>query len=206
MLFRAVLIAMDCWATDGRAPPASQIPSSKDRTLVEFEEWQTQFPKIPGVVIPSNPNRLVPYDFGPKASSGLLTLQPPARGHGDYKILVPAVDQDGNEIAGVRAPMVQAALGTYTGWNVRDRGHGEGYMHEFTGSYFPFPESEDIRRSIQDPRPSVRSRYIDIEDYLNEIRGAAENLVQEGLMLEEDVERFTAEVSNWRWLLRESGI
>lgn len=206
MLFRAVLIAMDCWATDGRAPPASQIPSSKDRTLVEFEEWQTQFPKIPGVVIPSNPNRLVPYDFGPKASSGLLTLQPPARGHGDYKILVPAVDQDGNEIAGVRAPMVQAALGTYTGWNVRDRGHGEGYMHEFTGSYFPFPESEDIRRSIQDPRPSVRSRYIDTEDYLNEIRGAAENLVQEGLMLEEDVERFTAEVSNWRWLLRESGI
>ena len=137
---------------------------------------------------------------------GLLTLQPPNRGHGEYKILVPAVDQDGNEIAGVRAPMVQAPLGTYCGWNVRDRGHGEGYMHEFTGSYIPFPENEDVRRAIQDPRPSVRSRYIDIESYLNEIRGAAKNLAQEGLMLEEDIERFTAEVSNWRWLLRESRI
>ena len=75
-----------------------------------------------------------------------------------------------------------------------------------TGSYIPFPESEDVRRAIRDPRPSVRSRYIDIESYLNEIRGTAKILVQEGLMLEEDIERFTAEVSNWRWLLRESGI
>ena len=34
------------------------------------------------------------------------------------------MDRDGNEQAGVRAPMVAAPLATYTGWNLRTRGHG----------------------------------------------------------------------------------
>ena len=58
-----------------------------------------------------------------------------------YTVLVPSVDRDGNDVPGVRAPMVAAPLGTYTGWNLRARGHGHGAQLRFEGSYIPFPES-----------------------------------------------------------------
>ena len=58
-----------------------------------------------------------------------------------YTVLVPAVDRDGNDIPGVRAPMVAAPLGTYTGWNLRARGFGHGMQLRFEGSYIPFAET-----------------------------------------------------------------
>ena len=39
MLLRAMLAALDAWATHGTEPPASRIPCRADGTLVEFEEW-----------------------------------------------------------------------------------------------------------------------------------------------------------------------
>ena len=54
-------------------------------------------------------------------------------------------------ISQASARLWQAPLGTYTGWNLRDRGQGEGYMHEFTGSYVPLPETDSVRRSTADP-------------------------------------------------------
>src|SRR6516225_7636213 len=50
MLFRAMLVAMDEWATNGTPLPASQIPTRADGTLVDFETWKRQFPAIPGVM------------------------------------------------------------------------------------------------------------------------------------------------------------
>ena len=102
--------------------------------------------------------------------------------------------------------MVRAPLGTYTGWNLRGRGHGEGYMHEFTGSYIPFPETDEVKQAIRDSRPSVKDRYMDSEGYVRAVRMGAENLLQESLMLDEDMERVVVEARNWSWLLRESGL
>jgi hypothetical protein len=39
MLFRAMLDAMDAWATNGTEPPASRIPRRADGTLCDYEEW-----------------------------------------------------------------------------------------------------------------------------------------------------------------------
>ena len=111
--------------------------------------------------------------------------------------LVPAVDADGNDIAGVRAPMVQAPLGTYTGWNLRDRGQGEGYMHEFTGSYVPLPETDSVRRSTADPRRSIVERYGDSGGYTKAVVAAAKQLVADRLMLKEDVEGVEAQSKDW---------
>ncbi len=197
MFFRGMLDAMDRWATDGTPPPESRIPKRSDGTLVTAEEWHRQFPSIPGVNIPSGPNGLPAYDFGPDADKGFLTKQPPEIGNGAYTVLVPAVDADGNDVAGVRAPMVQAPLGTYTGWNLRARGQGEGYMHEFTGSYVPLPETDSVRRSTGDPRRSIVERYGDADGYVRAVVEAAERLVADGLMLEEDVERVAARAQDW---------
>ena len=198
MLFRALLDALDAWATHGTEPPASRIPRRADGTLVEYEEWRSQFPRIPGVATPSGVNTLPLYDFGPDFERGLLTREPPevadARG---YPALVPAVDADGNDFAGVRAPMVEAPLGTCTGWNLRARGFGAGAMHEFTGSYLPFPDTDPEAAMTGDPRASVLARYGDARGYVVAIDAAARRLVDERLMLEEDLARVVARARDW---------
>ena len=93
--------------------------------------------------------------------------------------------------------MVQAPLATYTGWNIRDRGYGHGAMHEFTGSTIPFAETEAERSQVGDPRSSIAERYGSREAYVAAIRRAAEALVAERLMIEEDVERCAAAAANW---------
>jgi hypothetical protein len=198
MLFRAMLDAMDRWVTEGTPPPPSQIPARSDLTLVTYEEWAEQFPRIPGVAIPQAVNDLPLLDFGGRSIEGIFDNEPPKVISGkEYPVLVPAVDSDGNDIPGVRVPMVQAPLGTYTGWNLRKRGYGTGAMHFFTGSYIPLPESPEEQKATGDPRRSILERYIDAEGYIKAIEKAARLLVEEGLMLEEDVKRVLTAATDW---------
>ncbi len=206
MLFRALLDAMDRWATDGTKPPASRVPTRADGTLVEYARWRRQFPAIPGVMPLAEPNALPLLDFGPDAERGLLR-EPPVVVHGRndpdggpglrYTVLVPSVDKDGNDIPGVRAPMVRSPLGTYTGWNPRARGHGHGAQWKFEGSYIPFPDTRTERLATGDPRLSVAERYPDWHAYVAAITQGARELVEAGLMLEEDVERCAMAAAHW---------
>ena len=198
MLFRAALDALDRWASDGAAPPPSRVPLRRDGTLVGMAEWRRRFPAVPGTATPCGPSALRPLDFGPAFDEGVATTEPPeiAAGEG-YAVLVPAVDADGNDVAGIRAPMVAAPLGTYTGWNLRARGFGHGAMHEFTGSYIPFPETAAERAMTGDPRAAILERYADAAAYGAAIGEAARALVAEGLMLEEDVERCFKAAASW---------
>jgi hypothetical protein len=198
MLFRAMLDALDAWASDGTAPPRSRIPLRSDATLVPYAQWRGMMPPIPGAAFPGAANALPLLDFGPEFEAGLSSKEPPDIIDGEgYAILVPAVDADGNDRAGVRAPMVQAPLGTYTGWNLRCRGHGHGAMHMFDGSYIPFADTPEERAITGDPRPSNVQRYRDAGGYADAIENAARILVDERLMLEEDVERCVAAAANW---------
>ncbi|MGB0086528.1 MAG: alpha/beta hydrolase domain-containing protein [Rhodomicrobiaceae bacterium] len=196
--FRALLDALDQWASDGTPPPASQIPRRADGTLVSYSTWRTQFPAIPGYAVPVSANPLPLLDFGADEDAGLLTKEPPQvldeRG---YAVLVPAVDQDGNDIAGLRAPMVEAPLATYMGWNLRQDGRGKGAMYQFTGGTIPFAGTMSERRMSGDPRPSVEERYADADVYRNAICLAARRLAEAGFLLEEDVERICEEARDW---------
>ena len=196
-LFRAMLEALDCWATDGTAPPDSRMPKRSDGTLVAMEEWRKQFPQIPGVMRPSGPAELKLFDFGPDTDAGILVEPPRVLDNQSYAILVPACDADGNDKGGVRMPAVDAPLGTYTGWNLRVRGGGFGSSHTFTGSYIPLPETDAERSFTNDPRPSILSRYKDKAGYVRAIEDAAKQLVAERLMLAEDVARVTAAARDW---------
>jgi len=160
----------------------------------------------PGVAPLAEPNALPLLDFGPDADRGILR-EPPEIVHGKndpdggpglrYTVLVPSVDPDGNDIPGVRVPMVAAPLGTYTGWNPRARGHGHGVQWRFEGSYIPFPETPSERAATCDPRPSILERYPDKAAYVAAIVAAARRLVDQGLMLEEDVERCAEAAADW---------
>ena len=63
-------------------------------------------------------------DYGPEfASKGIVTQEPPKVGK-PFALLLPQTDRDGNETAGLRLPEIQAPLGTYAGWNLRDASIG----------------------------------------------------------------------------------
>ena len=197
MLFRAMLVALDRWATDGTPPPPSKHPTRANHTLVDFDTWRENFPPIPGVALPTSPNTLPLLDFGPDEDAGIL-LEPPRPIRGKtYTILVPTPDQDGIDQGGVRAPMAAAPLATYTGWNLRARGFGHGALLRFEGSTIPLPATESERRMTGDPRLSVAERYPSAQAYVEAIRAAARGLVAEGFMLEEDVDRCATAAANW---------
>ena len=198
MLFRALLDALDAWVTEGTLPPKSQIPLRKDGTLVDIERWRREFPAIPGLALPSGPAKLPLLDFGPDFESGILSKEPPVVQNAEgYVTLVPATDSDGNDLGGVRAPMVEVPLATYTGWNLRARGFGEGAKYKFSGSTIPFPETSDERKATRDPRESIIQRYSTSEVYQESIRKAAELLVEKRLMLAEDIERCVDWAFDW---------
>ena len=197
MLFRANLDAMDRWATAGTPPPPSRIPTRADGTLLSIDEWRRQFPSLPGVATPRAPNPLPLMDFGPDVERGILKEPPDLVPGKNYTVGVPSVDRDGNDVPGVRAPMVAAPLGTYTGWNLRARGHGHGSQNRFEGGYIPFPESPEERAMTGDPRLSILERYPDKAAYVAAITAAARELVAHGLMLEEDVARCAEAAADW---------
>jgi hypothetical protein len=196
--FRATLDLLDGWASHGRAPPPSRVPNRADGTLVPYAEWRSRFPAIPGAALPQSPNLLRLIDYGPEFDRGREIAEPPVL-HDDlaYAVLVPRCDADGNDEGGLRAPMVQAPLGTYTGWNIRIRGHGAGCLHDFVGSYLPLADTPEERLRTGDPRPSILERYGTRDAYASAIRMAAERLASEGFLLAEDVERADAAARDW---------
>lgn len=192
---RAILEALDAWATSGKPPPASCMPRRANHSLVSCQDWQRQFPAIPGCAIPSEANALALLDFGPNAARGLLDKEPPdvldVKG---YAVLVPAVDPDGNEIAGLRAPPVAVPVATYTGWNLRGEGQGKGAMYRFSGGMIPFAASASARSMAGDPRPSLAERYGGDAEYRSQLLRAARELYDRGFLLQEDLQRLQAAI------------
>src|SRR5438094_1265968 len=71
---RALLVALDAWADQRVAPPASNYPTLQAGTLVSVDEARRAFPKIPGVTFPAMVNGVELLDFGPAfhAAGGTL--------------------------------------------------------------------------------------------------------------------------------------
>jgi alpha/beta hydrolase family protein len=183
---RALLVAMDQWVANNVEPPPSQYPKIADNKLVELSALQ--FPSIPGVAVPTRPQRAYRVDYGPEFRSlGVISIEPPKIGK-PFPILVPQVDTDGNETSGVRMPDIQVPLGTYAGWNLRAPEIGAPEeMYSMVGSYIPFARTRADRESRQDPRRSIEERYKSREDYLKQLESAAKSLVAGGYLLAQDV-------------------
>ncbi len=186
--FRGTLTLMQRWL-EGEAPPPSRYPLKANGTLVTFEDWRSAFPAIPGVLQPHGPNDLPHVEYGRNFDKGApCPAEPEVDCSQHYAVLVPATDCDGNDRAGLMAPMVQVPLGTYTGWNLRNRGFGYGALHDFSGSYIPFPESRDEQELTGDPRAAILDRFPSAQAYTDAIRMAAEALCAQGFYHPEDIE------------------
>jgi Alpha/beta hydrolase domain len=189
---RACFVLLDRWATTGEAPPPSRVPRRSEKTLVPPEEAVARFPKIPGVNLPATPSRLPYWNYGPDFDErGIMSIFPPEKVAGkDYSIQVPQVDADGNDLGGVRYPDMQVPLGTYLGWALRKTGFAEGELLSTNGCIVTFPRTNAEREKNGDPRLSVEERYPSHAAYVEAVQRAVEGLVREGLMLQEDGDRY----------------
>ncbi|MGH6641442.1 MAG: alpha/beta hydrolase domain-containing protein [Bradyrhizobium sp.] len=181
---RALLIALDAWISNGTPPPASRYPSRADGTLMPPAIDEVGFPRVPGFGYPSR-----------IAQPVLLKADqmPPERGDA-YPVFVPKTDADGRAVAGLHLPTLAVPTATHTGWNLRKAGFAEGELCDNNGSMIPFAPTKEERLKAGDPRLSMAERYPNPGDRATAIAKAAQQLVQDRLLLEEDAKLYAPNV------------
>ena len=177
---RALLVDLDDWISKGTLPPASRYPSRSDGTLVPSDAGDVGFPRIPGFAYTSRMARptVIRSDE-----------MPPSKGAA-YPVFVPKTDADGRDIAGLHLPTLEVPAATHTGWNLRKAGFGEGELCDNNGSMIPFAATREERLKSNDPRLSMAERYPNDGDRAAAIAKAAQQLVKDRLLLEEDTKLF----------------
>jgi hypothetical protein len=170
-VMRALLRAMHAWVTRDARPPDSRYPRLSDGTLVRVAD--VTFPVLAGGPDPRSiegPGQVI---------DGRFTALP---------FLVPQVDADGNDVAGIRVAEVAVPLATTTGWNFRSERIGNpSTILALSGSYVPFPRTRAERDARGDPRRPIAERYSSRDDYLRKIQAAAAALVKQRFLLAEDI-------------------
>lgn len=194
---RALLRALAAWVSEATPPPPSRYPMLAAGELVAPTPAAMGWPAIPGAPSPAGKLNAFPdYDFGPRFNyadlSGVATRQPP-RLRRVVPSLVPRVDRDGNETAGVPSVQLLVPLGTYTGWNELQSGYGAGGGCGFIGGFIPFARTEAERQAKGDPRPSLEARYRDHAGFVARVRTVAAEQVKAGWLLADDAARIVAQ-------------
>jgi len=199
---RALLLALQDWLAEDRQPPPSQYPRISKGEMVRLDRMS--FPRIPGVRLPVRMMQPYRLDYGPDfRTRGIVTLQPPRVG-GAFGPLVLQVDRDGNELAGIRLPVIQVPLATYTGWNLRHPDIGSpDELYSMVGSFIPFPGTRRERLQAGDPRLSIAERYSSRDSYLRRIRTEATRLARQRYIIGSDIPHLTRQAAElWDYLRR----
>ena len=172
---RALLVALDEWASSGTEPPPSMTPQLRNATFTTPDKLA--FPAIPGIQTTRRYNEI-----------GVLKdwIKPDMDLTRPYRTFVTQVDADGNEIAGIRLPDIAVPLATYTGWNTYRAPFPEGELCDRDGSYKAFATTRAGRETAKDPRRSLAERYVDHAAYVKQVEDAAARLVAARVLLTED--------------------
>ncbi len=186
-LLRALVVALDEWVKSNVAPPESRVPRIADKTLVAPVDLK--LPKIPGLTYEGLHNGSGDRDFGPRVTgnSGVIDLLIP-RTVAPHTVLVPQVDALGNDVAGIRHPLVEAPVATLLGWNTRTREFGGPDLCDLLGSTLPLARTRAEAQQRNDPRPSLEELYGSHDGYVAKISEAARRLQAQRLLLPEDVD------------------
>lgn len=188
---RGLLAALDAWTRQGTQPPASTHPRLKDGTLVAHKDLK--YPSLPGLQQPT----FVPGGFRADVPSPYSAMP----------FLLPAVDADGNEVSGIRLPVISVPLATLTGWQFRNAQIGSpSTLIAMAGAYIEFPKTKADREKAKDPRPSITERYGTRAEYVKRVRDAATKLAADRFILREDIDPITEELaSEWDAVMGASG-
>jgi hypothetical protein len=187
---RALLVALRNWVVEGAEPPPSRFPLLQDGGLVPLDAIKIPYVPAQHFTLAGMATIRRHLDRGPgfdeTDASGVMT-EPPVQG-ATYAALMPAVDADGNDIAGLRDTSMEVPLGTYSGWNVRKAGFSEGDSCDLTGAFIPFFRTKAERLAAGDTRPSLEERYLTHGTYVGKVTAAANRLVDERFLLRADAD------------------
>jgi hypothetical protein len=177
---RALLVALDEWVATGREPPPSRLPRIDNGTLVPAEAvaWPGYSPLVP----PRAANDVSP----------LLDWTDPQPAAHSWQALVPQVDADGNEIAGIRLPDIAVPRGTFTGWNLYKAPLPAGELADRDGTFLAFATTPTDQAAAADPRISLAERYPSHDSYVARVREVVEALQRDRLLLAEDAAAYIA--------------
>ncbi len=103
--------------------------------------------------------------------------------------LVPKIDADGNETAGLRLPDRALPIATFAGFAAQKDAKGPACP---AGAAIPFPATKADREKAGDPRPSLVERYGSRAYFVATMRVVADKLVKERLLLKEDADAYVA--------------
>jgi hypothetical protein len=177
---RALLVALDEWVVTGREPPLSRLPRIADGSLVTT--GSVAWPQLAKLVPPRTANDVVPLE-------DWINPQSPSR---TWRALVPQVDADGNETAGIRLPDIAVPHGTHTGWNLYNAPLPEGELADRDGTYLAFAATRAERERASDPRPSLEERYPVHDAYVARMQDVVTALQRDRLLLDEDAGAYMA--------------
>jgi hypothetical protein len=188
---RAHTAALDGWVRNGVEPPPSAVPRPDDGTGIGRDEALKKLravPWLPGIALPDGEALLgmPPIDLGPEAAQGIgrypVVVLGPAR-----PCLVSDLDDDGNELAGVRLPHVSVPLDVSFGWNPEQPREGVPVeAWNLAGGRTVLPAGEILRR------------YGGVATFLARVRADADALVAARHLLAEDVDSVVADAER-RW-------
>ncbi|MCL0028543.1 alpha/beta hydrolase domain-containing protein [Dehalococcoidia bacterium] len=198
-LLRAALINLDRWISGEEDAPASRHPSLDQGTAVESHTLRDKLAMVPGMTFGQKVTRAMRLDYGPESHLG-RTVKLPAEPGEEYPALVSDLDEDGNEMAGIRLPDLSVPLATYSGWNLRHPDNGNpglviGITGGLAGWTVPFAGTRELRETGGDGRLSIEERYESKVDYLGKVDDAISELVDERHILEEDIQHVKAQAA-----------
>ncbi|MBD3759634.1 alpha/beta hydrolase domain-containing protein [Rhizorhabdus sp.] len=182
IFLRAAIINLDQWVSGGPACPPSRHPTVRAGTLISVDRAEARIAAATGQAAPPCAT-LGRLDFGPHTASRIVDNMPIVRS--EYAMLACDVDDDGNDIDGLRHPEIVAPLATYLPWNIA-KASDEVCPHGLVliGSATPFGIDRPL--SAADRRPPISERYATRTAYLDAIRAATRALVADRLVLADD--------------------
>lgn len=200
VIYRALLVRLTEWVARDVAPPSSAVPRIDNETLVPLDE--VAFDAGRGIAFPTVNHVAYRADYGPRWAEGLVDVQPPVLGT-PFPSLVAQVDTFNNEVGGIRSVELRVPLATFTPWNLRhDAPGGRHELSDFRGTFIPLAKTESERALRQDPRPSLESLYQSKAGYLERVRLAALEMMEEGFLLEDDLDHvITRSQTYWNWIV-----
>jgi hypothetical protein len=181
---RSLITALDAWISDGVEPPASRYPMRADGTLAPAAHL---YPAIPGL----------PYKELYNPAQWVEQGNPTPVVRGTYPVLLPRVDQDGNTIAGIRLPLIEAPRATYTAWNPT-KGNAAATLCNQQGGVIAFSSTKAERIAAGDGRLSLEERYPTPDAYAASVKAAGERLVSERVLLAEDAAEMASQAAAGR--------
>jgi hypothetical protein len=199
LALRALLVALCDWITADAAPPPSVYPTLARGDLVAPSK--VEFPQIPGVTVARVPEQPYRLDFGARWKDGIIDLEPPRLG-APYTVLVPRVDDVGNDVGGICSIEIRVPVATYFPWHLRTGLSAPDRLASFTGTFVPLPRTERERLRTGDTRPSIERLYSSREAFLARVDDEAHTLVRARFMLVDDVPVARQRMADtWDWVM-----